>query len=315
MNILITAIGSMSCKAIIDTFQDKHNLNIYGCDINKKNHLVLSSRMKNFYQIPLATSDSYASSIFDICKKNNINLIYPLTDPEVDVFAEKMLDFSQIGVKLAIPNKEAIRICRNKFLLYNRLKSIEGVSLIPTYDNTNVLDSQYRKFPIIAKPANGRSSEGVMKVNDVDLLKYIVSNKPNYVFQEYIAGDIYTVDIIRNRSGSFYALARKEIIRTPNGAGLTVEVINQPTLNSISQIISQELDMEGCFNIEFIFDGKTFYVMDINPRFSAGIAFSKLAGYDFAEQSLNIYLERDILSNPQIRYGLYGKVFHDYFIE
>ena len=47
--------------------------------------------------------------------------------------------------------------------------------------------------------------------------------------------------------------------------------------------LGKKLQILGAINAEFIFDGKQYYLMDVNPRFSAGIAFSRLAGYDIVK--------------------------------
>ena len=51
----------------------------------------------------------------------------------------------------------------------------------------------------------------------------------------------------------------------------------------------QTLDIIGCINIEFIKSENDYFLMDINPRFSAGIAFSLLAGYDFIQNHIKCF--------------------------
>ena len=59
-------------------------------------------------------------------------------------------------------------------------------------------------------------------------------------------------------------------------------------------MITEKLSIVGCINIEFIkFEG-VYYLMDVNPRFSAGIAFSILAGYDVVKNHLNCFIGTEI---------------------
>jgi carbamoyl-phosphate synthase large subunit len=44
--------------------------------------------------------------------------------------------------------------------------------------------------------------------------------------------------------------------------------------------------------------------MDINPRFSAGIAFSKFAGYDFVKNSFKILEGEDVDNLSIVQNGL-----------
>lgn len=46
--------------------------------------------------------------------------------------------------------------------------------------------------------------------------------------------------------------------------------------------------------MEFIVNNGEYYLIDINPRFSAGVGFSKLAGYDFVKNHLLCFMNEDI---------------------
>ncbi len=51
--------------------------------------------------------------------------------------------------------------------------------------------------------------------------------------------------------------------------------------------ISELLNIRGCVNIEFIeTDKKIYHVLECNVRFSAGISFSHMAGYNFVKNHL-----------------------------
>ena len=46
--------------------------------------------------------------------------------------------------------------------------------------------------------------------------------------------------------------------------------------------------------MEFIKNENGYYLIDINPRFSAGIAFSCKTGYDFINAHLDCFMNKDI---------------------
>jgi carbamoyl-phosphate synthase large subunit len=110
------------------------------------------------------------------------------------------------------------------------------------------------------------------------------------VLQPLLSGDIFTVDLVRDdEHDKSFAVPRKELIRTKNGAGMSVEVASNKTLAATTQYIGKKLRINGCINAEFLrADGK-YCLMDINPRFSAGIAFTRLAGYDMVINHLNCF--------------------------
>lgn len=312
-SVLVTAIGSMSAQTVLESLRSYPELKIYGCDIHPKEYLVIANRFDGFNKAPKASDKNYITEIVNLCKSFNIDLIIPLTDPEVDVLSNNRNTFEKEGILLAIQNVDAVSICRNKKVFYDKLKHLNVLKLIPTFDTKEIL-SQKIEFPIIAKPAKGRSSEGLYKVNDNELLNYITNNLDNYVFQQYIPGEIFTVDVIRDISGNIYSLARKEVIRTSNGAGLSVEIKFNSELFTLVNYLCTHLNIVGCINLEFIFDGSDYYLMDINPRFSAGIGFSKIAGYDFVRACFDVFSGKEIETITEIKKGIYGKGYTDYII-
>jgi len=294
MNILVTAIGSMSADCVINSLKKlKHK--IIGCDIYPAEWHATSKDCDKVYKSPLTSNEaSYVQFLIDISNTNNINYIFPLTDLEVDVINKFRNDFENKGIIVCLPNAETLSIARNKLNLYNRFKDDPKVPSILTFnqksDNVVLPSSRY-----IAKPCNGRSSEGVIHLSTKSELDNVLKLE-NYIIQEYKSGSIYTVDYIRNgQSGRDFSIQREELLRTKNGAGLTVRVKNNKELSELASYIGNELNVNGCINMEFIYNNEKFYLIDINPRFSAGIAFSIVSGYNMVKSHLNCFIGQDIL--------------------
>ena len=115
------------------------------------------------------------------------------------------------------------------------------------------------------------------------------------IFQEFIDGEIYTVDYLRDSNSAEYsAMPRIELLRTANGAGMTVEIVHNPEIVALSNEIGSLLNIHGCVNFEFIEKENNYYLIDLNPRFSAGVGFSKVAGYDFPKNLFNLYTNKPI---------------------
>ena len=301
MNVLVTAIGSFSASAIIKSLRkDIRIKNIFGCDIYPKEWHNISKEFDEVFLAPkVIEEDKYFNFIIDICRKNNIKIIIPLTDIEVDFFNKHRNYFKHNNIILTIANPVFLEVARNKQKLNEYSKKIKGLNVIKTYSfkelNSNI------HFPLIAKPINGRSSEGIFIVNSLNHVKNNTTLN-NYIFQEIKEGKICTVDYVRSsKFKTEFCMPRWEYIRTKNGAGITVEIFYSKSLENIVKQIGNDLDINGCVNIEFIYDGDKYYIIDINPRFSAGIAFSKLAGYDFVKSRINAFTGEDIL--PTIKYN------------
>jgi len=301
LNALITSIGSFSAKETIISLRASGKFDkIIGCDIYPSEWHNVS---KYFDEVLLAPkvreNEKYFQFIKHLCKQFGINIIVPLTDIEVDFFNEHRDFFHRKNNIITIGNPTFLNIARNKKKLNVYCGKIEGVSRIPSYSFNDI--SEKTKFPLIAKPVNGRSSEGIFFIDSFSNFKQDSGNV-EYIYQEIVEGDICTVDYVRSSQfGSDFCIPRWEHLRTKNGAGMTVEIFHSHLIEKITSNIGKELDINGCVNMEFIINKDNIFLIDVNPRFSAGIGFSKLAGYNFVESHINCFLGKDIM--PKIEYN------------
>ncbi|WP_414754769.1 ATP-grasp domain-containing protein [Anabaena sp. CCY 9910] len=288
MNIAITAIGSMSAEAVIKSLRKRNSNKIIGFDIYPQEWIVTSKLVDFFYQVPLASDEKYMETILQICLLHEINFLIALTDPEIDFLSLQIQDFKNNGIILCFPDLPSLEIARDKFIFFNFFKDNNEVLVIPTFDTIDKVDINESKN-IIAKPRKGRSSEGIIKSINLQYLQNSICKTEDYIFQPIIQGNYITVDTIRDDFNNKVSIPRRELLRTMNGAGVVVEIFKDENLENIVSIITDSLSIRGCINIEFILYDNQYFLMDINPRFSAGIAFSIIAGYDFVENHLRCF--------------------------
>ena len=284
MNILVTAIGSMSAERVITQLKIIGNL-VVGCDIYPKEWHYESTLCDYFYQAPYATTGiEYCKFLIETCKKHNINYIVPLTDLEIDVINKNRELFT--GIILCMPNSDIIKIVRNKYELY---KYFEHDSIIKVPTTWTLNNYKIRYNTVVAKMVNSRSSQGLLIKPTFEQLMAI-DNKSNYIVQQYIDGNVCTIDYCRSaKDNEDVIIIREELIRTSNGAGLTVKLFNDEKLKTMVSHIGKRLDINGAICIEFIHNNDNYYLIDINPRFSAGIDFSFNAGYDIVTNHMNCF--------------------------
>lgn len=283
-SVLITAIGSFSADIVIKN-TTKMGFNVIGCDIYPKEWIADALNVSKFFRIPRALNKrEYIECIKNICKSESVEYIIPLTDVEVDVFNQSREEFLQIGVTVLISSASALAICRNKKKLSEFIdESSCNINTIQTV-NYQKIDNLEHPFPLVGKPINGRSSQGLKYFSNMAELNHYFESVAcdDYIFQPFISGSIITVDVVRSEfTKQCYACARKELLRTLNGAGTSVYVFLDERLTSKCCELADLLNISGCVNFEFIQneDGN-YYFLECNPRFSGGVEFTCIAGYD-----------------------------------
>jgi len=292
MRFLITAIGSMSAECVIKRLKAKEHY-VIGCDIYPKEWHYESKLCDNFVRAPYATcEDDYIQFLLDTCIRHNLNYIIPLTDLEIDVINRQRNRFDEKHIVLCMQSQEVLNIARNKYVLSQTFINDDEVPSIKTSLLTNIPDDF--PFPCIAKPYNGRSSEGLLR-NATREQVMAIKNKEDYIIQEQLKGNIYTVDYCRSAlTRRDVAIPRQELLRTKNGAGLTIQITPDKKLTKLASHIGNALDINGCVNFEFILNNDKYYLIDVNPRFSAGIVFSFLSGYDMIINHICCFTNKDI---------------------
>ena len=290
--VVVTAIGSASADAVIKSLSSF--CYIVGTNIYPKEYVATSPLVDIFYEVSTVKDrEKYINEIIDICKKEKCSFIIPLTDPEVDVLNEFRGLLHDNGITLCISDKEVINICRNKRLCAQFLTEKEVCYCIP---EINPLHHKY-EFPIVVKVVNGRSSEGLEIIKDPETYnKFLNENydSKKYMIQPYIDGTIVTVDVLRKKEECIVTM-REEILRTSNGLGLTVKIFDDPEIKRTCIEIATALDIRGCVCFEFIRDtsGKLWF-LECNPRFSGGINFSIIAGYDYPKNHMKCFLNESL---------------------
>lgn len=303
MNILITAIGSFSADCVVQSLI-RAGHRVIGCDIYPSEWHPVSKDCYKVYQVPFATEeDKYIEALLQICSAEHIDMLFPLTDLEIDVLNRHRVSFAMHNVHLCIQSEYCLSIARNK---HEQAIFFKGsiVNVPDTILATGDISSM--TFPAIAKPYDGRSSEGLHRLIAREDLS-IIRNPEKYIIQEHLPGSVYTVDYVRDTCGNDFSVPREELLRTKNGAGTTVRITPSEKLRDMASFVGSRLDVVGCINMEFIdCDGK-FYLIDINPRFSAGVAFSNCIGYDMVKNHLNAFLNLCIDSPVAFREQIIAK--------
>ncbi|PWM79668.1 MAG: carbamoyl-phosphate synthase large subunit [Phascolarctobacterium sp.] len=291
-NILVTSIGSVAGDIVIKNLK-RNGHRVIGGDINPKNWLVDSYSVDSFYQTPYVSDElRYFDYIICLCKKEKIDYIIPLTDLDVDFYNKFRDDFLKNNVKICISNKESIEICRNKKLLEEYVnKNCNYLNTIPTI-LLNKIEKPMWDYPLVCKPYDGRSSQGVFYIHNEFEWQAMktMSNNDKYIVQPYIEGFIEMVEIIAQpKFNIVVAITRRELIATPHGCGISVYVYRNNELENKVKQLTQNLNIIGCVNFEFINNNGVYYLVECNPRFSAGVEFSCLAGYDCVINNLKCF--------------------------
>ena len=295
---LITSTGSVAADIVIKSLK-RLGMRTIGCNIYPKAWVVESCEVDVFKQIPpICDSEKYLDAIKGICITEKVDFLLPMIDYEIDIFNEERDWFANNGIVLCMSPKNTIKIARDKKLLADFIKeNCPETNSIPTAylrDVTNIPS----QFPVVCKPSNGRSSQGLRYIYNKTEWNEFVSgaDKDIMIVEPFVEGSIVMVEVVRQADTNQIAcMVRRELTCTANGCSTAVYIYDDKQLVKATAILAEKLGINGDVNFEYIQDenGK-YHLVECNPRFSAGCEFACLGGYDCVVNHMKCFMGQAI---------------------
>lgn len=272
MNILILAAGTRN--KIVQYFRQEIGANgsVVATDSSNLSPAIYDA--DKFYIVPLITEHGYLDVIFDICKKERINGVLSLIDPELGLLAKNEASFAAIGTKVIGSPYELCEMSLDKYQMYQWLLQ-HGYACAMSWMDKNIFFEAVKRgsvtYPVFVKPARGSASDRIGKAYDKETIDLLLSHDSELMIQEFLEGqeigaDVY-VDMI---SGEVVSIFTKKKIKMRAGeTDKSVSFKDEQLFSLIEQFI-HESEFRGPVDMDiFDVDGK-YYISEVNPRFGGG---------------------------------------------
>lgn len=239
------------------------------------------------YQVPLINDPAYIPMILDICKKEKIEAVTTLIDPEIMLLAKHRSEFEALGVIVLAPYEETAKLCFNKYDMYQFLVK-NHINTVKTYGTYGEFLEAYEageiSFPVFVKPRTGSGSVGARKIETIELLKQVTDADESLIIQELMTGkdldaDVY-VDTISHKPVAMFS--KRKLSTTIGGANKTISFKDEALFAFISEVLSV-MRFNGPLDMDFFYQDGKYYLSEINPRFGGAYLHAYGAGVDFVK--------------------------------
>lgn len=289
MNILITSSGGDSAIAVIRILKETTDHKIFAIDSN--------SYASGFYLadqhfvVPEAKYNSYIPKIIKLVEKYKIDLIIPTVDEELLVLC---LNLGKIPCQVVLSPLSTIILCQDKWHTIQELEKI-----IPTPEIYPLLMDI--TFPAIIKPRNSRGSRDIFLVGSkheaIAVCNYLTFkySSLDILFQEYLPGDEYTVDVLCDKKNKPIVIVPRLRIATKGGISTIGKTIKDKEIINLVKKITSKIPFYGPVNIQFKTDKlDELKLVEINPRFSGGLPITYESGINLPLLMIKIFLDEEI---------------------
>lgn len=299
ISILITSAGSAPAISVIKALkkQNELSMNIIAVDMDE-----LSAGFQladKYYIVPSSGEGDFIPRVSDICKKEDISIVIPIIDEELPVFAKEKRAFNDLGIKMLANDLEVVNQARDKWKTYQFCQ--ESKILAPFTCRANTLKPDENpgfKSSVVFKPCCGRGSQGVHITTDQQAFRKMPFNSDEFIAQDFIKGPEFTVDIVAHpTTGEILQTIPRERIMVKAGMVYKGRTVKNKKLMERAKIIAEKFGINGPCNIQFIEKDNKFYLIEINPKFAAGLPLTVTAGVNIPLILIKIHLGLKINPN------------------
>ena len=289
MNVLILSVGTRN--KIIQYFKNTVGITgkVIATDMSELAPAVYEA--DRFYTVPRMTADGYIDIIFDICKKEKIDSVLTLIDPELSLLAMHKDEFAELGVTVIGSSYELCERALDKMEMYDWLIA-HGYNCARSYVDKEKfyadVESGIITYPVFVKPVRGSASVAISKVYDRETVELLFAHNDNLMIQEFLDGqeigaDVY-IDMVSGEVVSIFT--KKKIVMR---AGETDKAVSfkDEKLFALIERFAKESGWSGQIDIDIFDVNGEYYISEVNPRFGGGYPHAYECGCDHMTLILN----------------------------
>jgi len=228
------------------------------------------------YIVPRLSEPSYIPTLAEICRREQVHLIFPLIDPDILLLARHRQELESVGARVIVVSEEAAITTADKWLTYQFFRKL-GVptpySWLPEQINSAAL-----VYPVFIKPRFGSAGKQAFPVRNERELLFFLDYVPDPIVQEYLPGPEITNDVICDFEGNVLAVVSRQRIEVRWGEVAKGKTIYDPKIIQHCVTIARGLKSIGPITVQCILrDGKPYFT-EINARFGGGVPLGIAAG-------------------------------------
>ncbi len=231
------------------------------------------------YLVPRLDSAEYIPTLAEILRREQVQMVFPLIDPDIPLLAEHRATLEATGARLAVVAGEAASIVGDKWLtqeFFRRLGLPTPRSWLPGQRDPHELD-----YPVFIKPRHGSASQQTFRVENPAQLAFFSEYVRQPILQEYLPGPEITNDVICDLDGCVLSVVSRERMRVRAGEVVVGKTVFDAALARSCWRIAESLPAIGPITVQCMLKDGVPTFTEINARLGGGAPLGIAAGMDF----------------------------------
>lgn len=282
MNILILSAGTRN--KVIQYFKKtlNGNGNVIATDCSDIAPAIYDA--DKYYIVPRMDAPGYIDVLLEICRKEKIDGVLSLIDPELSLLAEHEDDFRAVGTTVIGSSYDLCEMSLDKFQMYEWLTA-HGYQCAKSYLDKDAFYADVEagkiSYPVFVKPVRGSASIAISKAYDKETVELLFTHEEGLMIQEFLDGQEIGVDVyIDMISGEVVSIFTKKKIKMRAGETDKAVSFKDDRLFELIQKFVLEAGYRGQIDIDIFDIAGSYYISEVNPRFGGGYPHAYESGSD-----------------------------------
>lgn len=209
------------------------------------------------------------------CREHGIRLIVPTRDKELVYFATHAARLAEAGIYVLLGEEDGIRACLDKLDFCTRCEAA-GLPVIPTTATLEELSNPSGRY--VVKERYGAGSRSLGLDLDAQAAAAHAAQLDEPIFQPYIPGCEYSIDLYVNRQGQVMEVVPRVRSLVVGGESVVTETREHPALVAASIALAGHFKLRGHAVLQAMVVGDEFLFIECNPRVGGASRLSFEAG-------------------------------------
>jgi carbamoyl-phosphate synthase large subunit len=238
--------------------------------------------------VPPIEDSGYVPALWELCERNGVGAVIPLTDLDIEVLAQARAD----GLLPAlVPSPEVARATYDKYeahLLLGRLGLPSPPTVLP--------GEEPESYPVMVKPRRGSGARSIHLARDPAerdfFVRYLAEGRPGYpgepvMVQRAMGGQELSIDCLGDLEGRCLNAIPRTMLESRGGESIKGASIRDPELVELGRRAMEALQVRGPATIQVFRDPEIgLAITDVNTRFGGAFpapAYAALPGRSYPE--------------------------------
>jgi carbamoyl-phosphate synthase large subunit len=227
------------------------------------------------FRVPGIADPGYHAALLQICKEQDVGVLVPLLDIDLDRLAPHLDEFAAVGTKLISPPPRLVDLCLDK-VQFDDFCRANDLSVPPRW-TADALDDA--PFPLFYRRRRGFGSIGAGLAETLEDARRALADCPDLIFHEVVTGEECSVDCYINADGHCTVRVPRVRDKVVGGEAWRSHTIEDPAVAALADRTVAALAREGLrgpLNIQ-LFRGDSPSLIEVNTRLGSCSVLSNQA--------------------------------------